>query len=324
MIKMGIMGAGSIAGQMAATINQMDSQMEVYAIAARDLDRAKDFGKKYGCKKAYGSYEEMLQAEDIDLVYVALPHSHHYKYAKMSLEAGKNVLCEKAFTVNAEQAREIIELAEKKGLFLTEGLWSRYMPSRKIMKDIIESGVIGEAVSMTGNLGYNLSQVKRLWDPNLAGGALLDLGVYLINFARMMFGENMTFLSSSAVLKDGVDVTDSFTMVFDGTKTATMQCSAYGAQNRAVSVSGTKGYMEVVNVSNPQSIKVYDKNYIEIADYPIPEQISGYEYEIEACIKAMEEHALECPQMPHAETIRIMEIMDEMRQAWGYEIPLLA
>ena len=117
MIKIGNYGAGSIAGQMAATINQMDSQMEVYAIAARDLDRAKDFGKKYGCKKAYGSYEEMLQEEDIDLVYVALPHSHHYKYAKMSLEAGKNVLCEKAFTVMRNRQERSLSWRKRKACF---------------------------------------------------------------------------------------------------------------------------------------------------------------------------------------------------------------
>ena len=136
MIKMAILGAGSIAVKMAATITKMD-QVEAYAIAARDLDRAEAFAKENGFTKAYGSYEEMLADEAVDLVYVAVPHSHHYKMTKMCLEAGKHVLCEKAFTVNAEQAKEILALAESKKLLLTEAIWTRYMPSRKIIDDIV-------------------------------------------------------------------------------------------------------------------------------------------------------------------------------------------
>ena len=205
MIKMAILGAGAIANKMAATITKMD-EVEAYAIAARDLDRAQAFAEAYGFTKAYGSYEEMLADEAVDLVYVAVPHSHHYKMTKLCLEAGKHVLCEKAFMVNAEQAREVLDLAKSKKLLLTEAIWTRYMPSRKIIDDIIARGEIGEVTSLTANLGYELSQIKRIWDPALAGGALLDVGVYLVNFARMVFGEDMTSVSSYAVFKDGVDM----------------------------------------------------------------------------------------------------------------------
>lgn len=322
MIKMAILGAGSIAVKMAATITKMD-QVEVYAIAARDLDRAEAFAKENGFTKAYGSYEEMLADEAVDLVYVAVPHSHHYKMTKMCLEAGKHVLCEKAFTVNAEQAKEILALAESKKLLLTEAIWTRYMPSRKIIDDIVASGEIGEVTSLTANLGYELSAVKRIWDPKLAGGALLDVGVYLVNFARMVFGENMTSISSSAVFKDGVDMIDSIVMTFDGGKVATMQSNVAAAQNRDGCIFGTKGYIEITNINNPEEIKVYNDAYEEVKSCPIPEQITGYEYEVEACVHAIENGELECPQMPHAETIRVMEIMDGIRKSWGYEIPLL-
>lgn len=322
MIKMAILGAGAIANKMAATITKME-QVEAYAIAARDLQRAEAFAKEYGFTKAYGSYEEMLADDAVDLVYVAVPHSHHYKMAKMCLEAGKNVLCEKAFTVNAEQAKDILALAESKKLLLTEAIWTRYMPSRKIIDDIIASGEIGEVTSLTANLGYELSGVKRIWDPKLAGGALLDVGVYLVNFARMVFGENMTSISSSAVFKDGVDMIDSIIMTFDGGKVATMQSNVNAAQNRDGCIFGTKGYIEITNINNPEEIKVYNDAYQEIKAYPIPKQITGYEYEVEACVHAIENGELECPQMPHAETIRVMEIMDDIRKSWGYEIPLV-
>jgi predicted dehydrogenase len=319
-MKFAILGAGGIAIKMANTIAPMEN-VESYAVAARDLDRAKAFADKYGFKKAYGSYKEMLKDDEIDLVYIATPHSHHFEHAKMSLLAGKNVLCEKAFTVTADQARELFSLAKEKNLLITEAIWTRYMPSRKMIDDIIESGVIGEVTSLTANLSYELDGVERLWTPALAGGALMDLGVYTINFSRMVFGENMTDISATAVFKNGVDMTDSITMVFYGDKVASTQASAYAAGDRRGAIFGTKGYIEVTNINNPEEIKVYNQEYKEIASYLPPEQITGYEYEVEACARAIENGDLECFEMPHAETIKILEIMEDIRKSWGYEIP---
>ncbi len=321
MMKMAILGAGGIAVKMATTITKMDN-VEAYAIAARDLERAQAFADKFGFTKAYGSYEEMLADEEVDLVYIATPHSHHFKHAKMSLEAAKNVLCEKAFTVNAEQARELMRIAKERKLLITEAIWTRYMPSRKMINDIVESGVIGEVTSLTANLGYEVSGAKRITDPKLAGGALLDLSVYVINFARMVFGDTMTNVDASAVFVGGVDMIDSITMTFEGGKMASTQCNAHAALNRAGAIFGTKGYIEVTNINNPEEIKVYDADYKEIASYQPPQQITGYEYEVEACVRALENGDLECPEMPHEETIKVMEIMDGIRKSWGYEIPV--
>ena len=261
-MKLGILGAGGIASTMAKTVAEMKG-VEVYAVAARDLERARVFAQKYEVKKAYGSYEEMLADDEVELVYIATPHSHHYLHAKMCLEAGKHVLCEKAFTVNAEQAQKLFDLAKEKKLLITEAIWTRYMPSRKMINDIIESGVIGEVTAVTANLSYTVSHVERIRKPELAGGALLDVGVYPINFASM------------------------------------------------------------VNINNPEKITVFDTEHKEVASYVVPEQISGYEYEVESCMKAIQEGKLECPEMPHAETIRIMKIMDDIRKSWNYEIPCI-
>lgn len=321
-MKLGILGAGGIASTMAKTVAGM-KDVEAYAVAARDLERARVFAQKYEVKKAYGSYEEMLADDEVELVYIATPHSHHYLHAKMCLEAGKNVLCEKAFTVNAEQAQKLFDLAKEKKLLITEAIWTRYMPSRKMINDIIESGVIGEVTAVTANLSYTVSHVERIRKPELAGGALLDVGVYPINFASMVLGDKVKDVKATAIFQNGVDILNSIAMVFEGERMATLQCGAREISDRMGSIFGTRGYMQVQNINNPKKITVFDTEHKEVASYVVPEQISGYEYEVESCMKAIQEGKLECPEMPHAETIRIMKIMDDIRKSWNYEIPCI-
>ena len=178
MVKIAFMGVGGIAERMAPTLTGMifegDQSICRYAVAARELDRACRFAQKHGFEKAYGSYDEMLEDGEVDLVYIATPHSHHYEHIKKCLAHGKHVLCEKAFTVNAAQAREVLALAEEKRLLLTEAMWTRYMPSMKIIKEIMDSGEIGKPMTICGNLSANLQHVARMTDPALAGGVLLD------------------------------------------------------------------------------------------------------------------------------------------------------
>ena len=319
-MKLGILGAGGIASTMAKTVAGM-KDVEAYAVAARDLGRAQVFAQKYEVKKAYGSYEEMLADDEVELVYIATPHSHHYLHAKMCLEAGKYVLCEKAFTVNAEQAQKLFDLAKEKKLLITEAIWTRYMPSRKMINDIIKSGVIGEVTAVTANLSYTVSHVERIRKPELAGGALLDVGVYPINFASMVLGDKVKDVKATAIFQNGVDILDSIAMVFEGDRMATLQCGAREISDRMGSIFGTRGYMQVQNINNPEKITVFDTEHKEVASYVVPEQISGYEYEVESCMKAIQEGKLECPEMPHAETIRIMKILDDIRKSWNYEIP---
>lgn len=322
MFKMAILGAGAIAHKMSATISRMD-EVEPYIICDTAVEKAEALAKEYGYTKVCSSYEDILADDAVDLVYIALPHSLHYKFTKIMLEGGKNVLCEKSFTVNADQAREIIALAEEKKLLLQEAIWTRYMPSRKMIDDVIKSGVIGEVTSIDANLGYELSAVPRIWDVNFAGGALLDVGVYMIHFARMIFGDNITNITSSAVFKNGVDMIDMINMTFDDSKMATMQCNVHAAQNRTAAIFGTKGYIEITNINNPEKITVFNDQYEEIASYVVPEQITGYEYEVMACMRALKNGEIECPEAPHSETIKVMEIMDGIRKSWGYEIPLI-
>ena len=319
-MRLAILGAGGIAIAMAKTVAGM-KDVEAYAVAARDLGRAQKFAEQYGFEKAYGSYEEMLKDDKIDLVYIATPHSHHYLHAKMCLEAGKNVLCEKSFTVNAEQAQKLFDLAKEKNLLITEAIWTRYMPSRNMINDIIESGVIGEVTAVTANLSYAIDHVERIRKPELAGGALLDVGVYPINFASMILGEKVKDVKATAIFKDGVDILDSIVILFEGERMAILQCGAREISDRMGSIFGTKGYIQVQNINNPEKITVFDAEHKEVASYFPPEQITGYEYEVGSCAKAIAEGKLECPEMSHAETVRVMKIMDDIRKSWNYEIP---
>lgn len=320
-MKMAILGAGSIARSMAATINEMED-VTSYAVASRDHKKAEAFAKEFGFTKAYGSYEEMLSDPEVDLVYVATPHSHHYEHVKLCLNHGKHVLCEKAFAINAKQAEEMFALALKNKLLLTEAIWTRYMPLRKTLDDIISSGVIGNVSMLTANLGYVINHIPRLIEPSLAGGALLDVGVYTINFALMTFGYEIERITSTAVITDkGVDAQNSITLVYKDGRMAVLNSTMMSLTDRQGVISGSKGFIMVENINNCERIRVYDLKRNELACYEAPKQISGYEYEVRACIKAIQEGNLECEEMPHSETIRVMHLMDSLRKEWKVIYP---
>lgn len=317
MLKIGILGTGSIARKMAATISEMESAC-VYGAASREEGRAHKFAQEYKIEKAYDGYESMVNDPAIDLIYIATPHTLHYEHIKLCLENRKHVLCEKPFTVNAGQAEEMFEMADKKGCFVTEAMWTRYMPSRKMIESMIGEGSIGEIQSLTANLGYPLLGVQRLTDPRLAGGALLDLGIYLIHFARMIFGTEIKNVQASCVLhENGVDMSDSITLEFEGGRMAVLHSGIGSVFNRKGVLFGEKGYMEITNVNNPENVEVYDQRDRLIGQKLPPVQITGLEYEVESCCRAIQNGWKECPELPHEETVDVLKMMDDMRKGWG-------
>lgn len=319
--RIGIMGTGKMAETMAGTIKKMKN-VKCHGVASRSEERAQEFAEKYGIKVAYTSYEEMMLDDKIDLIYIATPHSEHYANMRLCIENGKNVLCEKAFTANAKQAEEILALAKEKGVFVTEAMWVRYMPMLTTIKGILNSGIIGEPTMLTANLGYPVSDKKRLTDPALAGGALLDLGVYTLNFAAMMFGKEMEKMESSCVFTDtGVDASESITITYKDGRMAVLNCTMNGLSDRRGVIYGPKGYITIENINNFVSVTVYDANYKAVKSVKAPKQITGYEYEVYSCMEAIEKGEKECWEMPHTETLRIMKQMDELRAQWGVVFP---
>ena len=325
MMKIAILGAGGIARAMCATIRGMKEAgrpVELYAVASRDIDKAVRFAREQGVRRAYGSCEDMLADPAVELVYIATPHSHHAEQMKMCIHAGKAVLCEKSFTANAAQAEEVLALAREKGVYVAEAIWTRYMPSRRLIDDLIAAGEIGEPLLLTANLCYMIKDVERVYRPELAGGALLDITIYPLNFAIMTFGDEIERIESSVqMMETGVDRQENITFFYKDGRMAALTASTDSISDRRGMIFGEKGFVEVENINNPQSITIYNDAYQVMEKIPCPEQVSGYEYEVISCLDAIEEGRLECPEMPHADTIAMMKLMDGIRAEWGMKYP---
>lgn len=319
-MKIGIMGAGGIAGTMAKTVAEMEN-VEVTAIGSRSLEKAQKFAETYNIPTSYGSYEELVADDRLDLIYIATPHSRHFEDCMLCIRNNRNVLCEKAFTANKKQAEELFKAADEKKVFICEAIWTRFIPMRKTLDNILKSGIIGDIKSLTANLGYPLTHMERLIKPELAGGALLDLGVYTLNFAVMCFGEDIVDMKSSCTKNEfGVDLFNSMILTYADGKIATLHSSCCTPCDRKGIIYGTSGRIEFHNINNCEGIDVYcyDGRHER---YEIPKQISGYEYEVIASLKAISEGRTECTEMTHKETLFILELMDNLRKDWGIKYP---
>lgn len=316
-MNIGILGAGRIAITMANTVNGMDD-VKLYAVASRDLERAKSFAREYGVEKAYGSYEEMIKDENVDLVYVATPHSHHLEHIKLAADYGKAILCEKAFTMDAKEAVEAYAYAKEKGVLLAEAMWVRYMPMTTTLKELLASGRIGDVVGLTANLGYSIMHKERILRPELGGGALLDLGVYTLNFATTVLGDDVKKIAGSVVMHEtGVDRQEFITLTYENGVMASLYNTALTVASRQGVIYGTKGYIVVDNINNYEAFHIYNQKYELEETIERPEQITGFEYQVNACKRALSEGKLECEEMPHEHSIKIMQMIDEIRKCWA-------
>lgn len=322
MFRIGIIGAGWIADKMAEALAPL-ADYQVYAIASRSLEKAQAFAQQHNIEKAYGSYEELVCDADVDLVYIATPHSHHFEHASLAIKHGKHVLVEKAFTANARQAEQLMALAKEKNVFITEAIWTRYMPLSHKVKELMESGIIGEPRVLTATLCYMMEHKERIVRADLCGGALLDLGVYVLNFARMYFGTDIKRTVTNCHLgPEGMDMMESISLSYPNNKMANLQAGCLTLNDRQGIISGTDGYIRVDNVNCPERIDVV-RNYklVETIERPA-DMVNGYEYQVFECRRCIEQGLLESPMMPHEETIAIMKQMDELRAEWGVKYPM--
>lgn len=321
--KIGIIGAGWIADKMAQTVTPIEN-VENYAIASRDLAKAQAFAERHGFTRAYGSYQQLVDDPEVDLVYIATPHSHHFEHASLALEAGKPVLVEKAFTASARQAEALLNLAHRKGLFITEAIWPRYMPVALKVKSLLDAGAIGTPVQLSATLCYPMMDKERILRPELCGGALLDVGVYCLHFARMYFGGDIERTESSCLLTNTViDSYNSMTLYYRDGRVAQLQSSALSRDNRQGVITGSKGFMVVDNVNSPEGIHIYDLDYKLKEEHFSPAgQITGYEYQVLASRDAIRQGLLESTYIPHQETLEVMKMMDAFRAEWGVRYPM--
>ncbi len=317
MMNVGIIGAGHIAEKAARTLAEMEG-MSCLAIGSRSQKKARDFAARFGIPRAYGSYTELLQDPDIDLVYIATPHSCHFENARDAILAGKPCLVEKSFMMNAIEAAAILALAHEKNVFIAEAIWPRYMPVREMARQVIASGVIGKPVMLTATLAYNVSEKERVLQPSLGGGALLDLGVYLLNFVRMYCDSPIRDLTTSCIrAATGVDASEVITFIHEDGTLSTVQSSAFSEGNNEGVITGTTGFLVFDDLINPTCLRICRKRHIVEREIPVPQQITGFEYQFQACADAISAGQLEPAQMPHAETLYIMHLMDRLRTEWG-------
>ena len=321
-LRVGIIGTGWIAEKAAITLNGLQ-ECEAYAVGSRSQDKADMFAKKWNIAKAYGSYAELIADADVDLVYVGTPHSHHYDVTKEALLAGKPCLVEKAFMANARQTEEILNLAHEKNVFLAEAIWTRYQPVVQTVRNLIANGRIGTPRLVTATLGYSMGDKPRIMRPDLCGGALLDLGVYALNFARMFFPADILSIDGTCVKSNtGMDLTNTMTLVLADGMVCNLQSSAACVGDNIGVIAGTEGNLIIDNINNPQTITVNGPNRTYVETIHVPQQITGYEYQFLACRQALIDGLTEPREMPHAETLYIMQLMDGLRQKWGVKYPM--
>ena len=322
LLRVGIIGTGWIAEKAAITLRGL-KECEAYAVGSRTIERAEAFAKEWGIAKACGSYAELINNPDVDLVYVGTPHSHHYDVTKEALLAGKPCLVEKAFMANYRQAKEIVDLARERRVFLAEAIWTRYQPVVKMVRDLIDNGRIGTPRLVTATLGYSMGEKPRIMRPDLCGGALLDLGVYALNFVRMFFPAEIVSMESQCVKsKTGMDLTNAISIILADGVLCNLQSSAACVGDNIGVIAGTDGNLIIDNLNNPQKITVntHDREFVE--DIHVPQQITGYEYQFLACRQALIDGLQEPREMPLDETLYVMKLMDSLRQKWGVRYPM--
>lgn len=320
--KVGIMGCGSIASQMAHTIIHLRSDIEVYACASRSQGKADDFAFKFGIKKSYGSYADMLDDAELDMIYIATPISEHYPNMMMCIDKGKDVLCEKAFTVNTMQAKEILKMAGEKGVFVAEAMSICYHPLYAFLRKCLDEQVIGKIINVTVNFSYRVKDIERIRNPYLAGGALLDLGVYPINFMFFCLGydcRNLNIFSNMSA--EGVDETMTITAQYDYGQTAMLFFDINSFGNNQGVITGDSGYIVVENIHRPTRISIYDRNRNLLEERRAISEDTGLENEIVLVKNAIRQKELEVRECSHAHTVKTMEMMDGIREKIGFRYP---
>ena len=312
-----VVGTGYMAAQMTDVFNASGT-IKPYAVVSRDIDRALQFGRENNFRKAYDSMEKMLDDKKVDLVYIATPASEHAEAVRLSIERGKPVLCETPIALTSAEAESLFSLASSLDVLVVEAVHTRFLPFFKQIVSVISSGAIGNPVMLTANMAQDIENTPRLQRPSLGGGALSDQGYFLLHFASMMLGDQVKRIQSSCVFTPArVDRQLSTVLQYKDDRMAVLSCTTSGnGESRAV-LQGTKGYMVIEDLLNFASVSVYDSRKNKTASYKRSRQKSEFEFELAAFIAARKSGWKECPEIPHAQTISIMHMMDFIRRQLG-------
>ncbi|WP_332876547.1 Gfo/Idh/MocA family protein [Massilia sp. S19_KUP03_FR1] len=314
----GIIGTGKIAKEFAAALRDTPGAI-LAGVASRSIDSADTFAREQGMATAYGSYQALVDAPDIDLVYIATPHTEHAANALLALEAGKGVLCEKPFTMNRAQAEQVVALARAKNLFLMEAMWTRFMPALAEVQRIIASGEIGTVNQVTADFGFtaNAGPEHRLFNRALGGGALLDLGIYPLSIAAALLGPVVAVKAQAEIGPTGVDLNTAFTLRHAGGGVSACACSVTTHTPVELTVAGPGGYIRMnTRFHQARTITVTRADGVA-RTIATPVLGNGYVHEIIEAQRCWQAGLIESPVMTHAETLALMGVMDDIRAQVG-------
>lgn len=319
----GILGPGSIAKKFAAGLEALPDA-ELAAVGSRDAGRAAAFAEAFGGARSHGSYEALVADPEVDAIYVATPHPFHAEHSVLCLEAGKPVLCEKPFTVNASQARTAVEAARRCDVFMMEAMWTRFLPVMAQVRAWLDEGAIGEILMVSADFGFRagVNPEGRLFKPALGGGALLDVGIYPLSFATMVLGADPVEVRGTAHIgSTGVDEITAMTLRYADGQVATLSTAIRANTPKEARIVGSEGTIYVdapFFVSEGATLKAGEREerFVE------PLVGNGYNYEAAAVAEALGRGEREHPLMPLDESVALMGIMDELRAQWGLKYPM--
>lgn len=317
----GIIGTGGIAQTFAEDLKRLDGHV-VAAVGSRTLTSAQNFAKQFSDAVAYGSYEELVAA-DVDAVYVATPHPMHYENTLLAMRAGKPVLCEKAFTVNAKEARALVAFAQEQKIPLMEAMWSRFLPHMQLVKEIVSSGVLGEITNIVADHGQFIpyERAARLWEPELGGGALLDLGIYPLTLAHLILGSPISIHAEATLTEKKVDLNTSMMLRYASGAHALLSCTMASRGSVSAMIVGDRARIEIDgSFYAPTSFRVITRDG-EVTEYPNKYEGHGLREEAAEFARVVRSGEIESPLMPHSTSIELMEMMDSIRAQIGVKYP---
>lgn len=321
-LRWGILAPGAIAAAFAGALLAETTQ-QIVACGSRSIDRAREFSSLFTGFTAYGSYDELVADPAVDVVYVASPHSEHHKHALLALRAGKPVLVEKAFTRNAAEAAEVFEEARARNLFCMEAMWSRFLPRYDVVRRAVADGLLGSLDTIVADHGQLLypDGPRRLADPALAGGALLDLGIYPISLAAMLLSGDLQVRATGSLTPDGVDRAETITLSNGDALATCMTTMTAQTANTAV-VSGASARLELPGwFYQPGPVRLVAVDDSVLDTYQPASTSHGLHFEAAECARRISAGEVQSPLMPWDETVRIMRIMDQVRAQLGVRYP---
>jgi predicted dehydrogenase len=323
-IRWGILGTGSIARQFAQGLGVL-ADAELVAVGSRSQANADAFGDEFDVPHRHASYAALAGDPDVDVVYIATPHSFHRDNSIISLRAGKSVLCEKPFTINATEAQQVIALSRKRQLFMMEAMWTRFLPVLERARQLLADGAIGDVRMIIADLGFRaaLNPESRLFDPRLGGGALLDVGVYVVSLASMVFGAPPSRISSMAHLgQTGVDEQSGMILGYDQGQLAVLTAAVRTNTPQEAHLLGSEGQIRIHTPWwHPTTLTLSAQDQQEQVVH-LPFEGNGYNYEALEVMNCLRDGKTESDVMPLDETLAIMRTMDQIRAQWGLRYPM--